>query len=168
MKTKKQSLILWGIAAAAVVAVIILMLIESADSKAYSIKNKTDIDISNIYVSLISDDLADEFLICNTSVPAKGKASGHYASPAVFSDENPGQIFVSADFDGKNRVVALDGCFVYEFSGKIKLSFVQENGEIYITMDSGAGLFKSANYSNLDDVKLLLDFENGSPVYTED
>lgn len=157
---------LWGIigGGVAVLAIIVLVVIESLSGGHLHIVNNTGRNIDKISISFFDNEqeMTVDWLF-EDSVAAGEKVNYKYEGYYDFTGMDC-TCDVDVAFEGYDPIFVYDGSFGRVFKGNFDIIFTEEDGEVYITMKAYEGLFKSTKGSGLDS-KFRLDLEEG---YFED
>lgn len=150
-----------AIAAAAVVIVllVIALLVESANTRRLVIYNETGKEIESIRMYFENTDEDFYFVsddLINTSIPAREKYKGTFQTQSY--TEAPGYfLIIRVKFAGEEEVETYAGYFTRTFTGKIKLTFTEEDGNVLMSIKAGDGLFQSTKYTDCDEVQELFE-----------
>lgn len=159
---------IWGIviAAVAIVAAIVLIVLEAASGGHLYIENKSDKNVTNFDISFYDDysGTLAEYLYSD-SIPAGTKVNIKYGEPLDFTGKEVVCI-MKVTLEGGEQIEIIEGEFLSKFSGNFSFSFTNDEDDYYLKAKAYAGLFGSTKGTSLDD-EYVLWYEDGDYDYAD-
>ena len=147
----------------AVLALIVIIVLDGVVGGKLYITNDTDKDITDIIVAFQDYDgnLMDNLF--EGSIKAGESLDFKYGSDIIYNDVTY-ECVVYVTFDGENELVISDGTFENNFGGNIRLNFHQKDDEYYLHMKGGLGLFETTGSTDMN-TEMILYFEDNDWDY---
>lgn len=148
-----------AVGAAVIALLVIALLAESANTRRLVIENETHKEIESIRLYFENTDEDFYFVsddLVNTSIPANEKYKGTFQTQSY--TEAPGYfLIIRVKFAGEEEIETYAGYFTRTFTGKLKLTFTQEDESVFMSIKAGDGLFQSTKYTDCDEVQELFE-----------
>lgn len=159
---------IWGIviAAVAVVATIVLIVVEAASGGHIYIENNSDREITRFDVSFYdeySENLA-EYLFSD-AIPVGANLKLDYGEALDFTGMDATCV-MKVSVEGGEEVVIYEGSFSGKFDGNFSFKFTNDEDDYYLKAKAYAGIFGSTKGSQLDD-EYVLWFDIGDYDYAD-
>lgn len=162
--TNKKLLIVIASVVLFALIVVGLVLAEELGGGKLIIKNKTDMNITDIKVYFNDEErgYTSDWLY-EGKVDANDKMVYEYEGYYDFTGMEC-ECFIEVTFDDRTCFVIYDGDFRARFTGNFELTFFEQGGDYFLRTKAGEGLFKNTSTTDMD-TDIILDFDNAEWDY---